>query len=185
MTLPEIEQLEDDKLDYMAFQCICGSFPSGSVPDAASVQVLPAGQQMLLLTSLLEVEVMNGGFNQYFYNRGEAFASLTLAGYHLLQAHNCAALFGASLEVYHSERAQMLAVKAQGTLQAFSDSYQTTNLTNYDTDFYRAVESEGVEARRAAYIRQHLQDEFSLLLTPQSAAVVEAYQAMMARCNVA
>ncbi len=185
MTPHEIEQLDNADLDFVTFQCVCSALPSGNVPNAASVQALPAGQQMALLTSLLELEVLNGGFNQYFFNRSDAFAALTLSGYRLIEADRCANILSAALAVYHTEQAQKQGQNEPRTLQAFSASYQTTQLVNYDADFCRAIEgdaqSHSVEALRTAYIRRHLQAEFPLLLTDKPAAILANYRARKAR----
>jgi hypothetical protein len=100
------------------------------------VRGLPAGTQAIYTTWLVDVEVLNGGFNQFFFNPYGQFAGLALAGYELLGAEEHAAVMRSAIATHEAERETMAHYYEAGTLKAFSESYRHTELDGVDQRYY-------------------------------------------------
>ena len=108
----------------------------GEEARADVVRGLPAGTQAIYTTWLVDAEVNNGGFNQFFYNPSGRFAGLALAGYELLKAEDYAAVMRAAIATHEAEREPMLRYYEANTPEAFSESYQRTELGDADQRYY-------------------------------------------------
>ena len=123
--------------------------------EEAILAALSPGQQMVHATWLVEAEVNNGGFNQFFYNSSGAFADEALAGFRLLELSEYEALLeraiaiAATLQDVHSE------AKEAGTAEAFSDTYDNNPLEPLDKEFFSLS---GLSEARIKYIRQNLSE---------------------------
>lgn len=100
------------------------------------VRRLPPGTQAIYTTWLVDMEVNNGGFNQFFFNPHGRFAGLALAGYELLGAEEYAAVMRAAIATHEAERRTMARYYEAGTLEAFSESYRHTALAEVDQRYY-------------------------------------------------
>ena len=103
---------------------------------AAAFESLSAGTRAIYTTFLVDAEVNNGGFNQFFYNPYGALAGHALAGYELLGAEEYAAIMRAAIATRESERERMAPYYDDGSLEAFSASYQHTQLGELDQRYY-------------------------------------------------
>jgi hypothetical protein len=119
---------------------------------------LPRGMQYVYATALLEGEVENGGFNQYFYNVSSDYALEALAGYQEIGAVEHAQIVRHAIEIFHRERWFHFRIKLRHSLDAFFDSYQYTQLSKLDMSLFNL--DEDPVALRADYIRAHL-DQFT------------------------
>jgi hypothetical protein len=91
---------------------------------AVLVHALPSGTKAVYATWLVDVEVKNGGFNQFFFNPYGELAGTALAGYELFGAEEYAAVMRAAIATYESEHGKMAPYYAADTLEAFSESYK-------------------------------------------------------------
>lgn len=103
---------------------------------AAAFESLPPGARAIYTTFLVDAEVNNGGFNQFFYNPYGALAGHALAGYELLGAEEYAAIMRAAIATREAERERMAPFYDDGSLEAFSESYQHTQLGELDQRYY-------------------------------------------------
>jgi hypothetical protein len=104
--------------------------------ESSVLQNLAPGVRAIYATYLVDAEVNNGGFNQYFYNSHGALAGTALAGYELLGAEDYAAVMRAAIATYESEREWLAQFHEAGTLEAFSESYKHTELDDVDQRYY-------------------------------------------------
>ena len=100
------------------------------------VNELPHGTKAVYATWLVDVEVNNGGFNQFFYNPYGQFAGLALAGYELLGADQYAAVMRAAIATHEAERETMKPFYESDSPEAFSESYEHTALDEVDQRYY-------------------------------------------------
>ena len=100
------------------------------------VRGLPLGTRAIYTSWLVDIEVNNGGFNQFFFNPYGRFAGLALGGYELLGAEEYAAVMRAAMATYEAEREIMARYYEAETLEAFSESYRHTALTEVDQRYY-------------------------------------------------
>src|SRR5688500_11328061 len=102
----------------------------------AAGEALPAGTRAIDPTILVDADVLNGGFNQFFYNPSGELAGHALAGYELLGAEEYAAIMRAAIATRESERERMARFYDAETLEAFSRSYEHTELGEVDQRYY-------------------------------------------------
>jgi hypothetical protein len=126
---------------------------SGANDRKLALLSLPRGLQIFYLSFVIEAEVMNGGFNQFFWNSSAEMAELVAPALRDLQANEAARIFDEALAVAHSEVAATAKFKSKGTLDAFSKSYAETNLTKFDTSFCNWAEK--FPLLRANLLRDH------------------------------
>ena len=81
---------------------------------------LPVGTRAVYTTWLVDIEVNNGGFNQFFFNPYGQFAGYALAGYELLGAEDYAAVMRAAIATHESERQTIAPYYEEATLESFS-----------------------------------------------------------------
>jgi hypothetical protein len=100
------------------------------------VRSLPSGVQAVYTTWLVDAEVLNGGFNQYFFNVSGRFAGDALAGYELLGAEAYATVMRAAIATFEADRDRLAPFYELHTLEAFSESYKHTDLGEVDQRYY-------------------------------------------------
>jgi hypothetical protein len=103
---------------------------------AGAIRELPAGTRAIYTTWLVDTEVNNGGFNQFFFNPSGQFAGLALYGYELIGADEYAAVMRAAIATYESERDTLAPFHGQQSLAALSESYRHTSLGEIDQRYY-------------------------------------------------
>ena len=101
-----------------------------------AIRDLPAGTRAIYTTCLVDDQVNNGGFNQFFFNPAGEFAGLALAGYELLGAEDYANVMRAAIATFESERETLEKYYAEKTLEAFAESYRHTGLGEIDQRYY-------------------------------------------------
>lgn len=104
--------------------------------EAEIVRALPRGVQAIYTTWLVDAEVNNGGFNQFFYNPSGQFAGDALVGYELLGAEEYASVMRVAIAMREIERERMAPFYDANTLEAFSKSYEHTELHEVDQRYY-------------------------------------------------
>ena len=108
----------------------------GANVEPRDLVALPAGIRAIYTTWTVDAEVLNGGFNQFFFNRDGALAGEALAGYELLGAEDYADVMRAAIATYEAERDQLSRFHNERTLDAFSESYKHTELGGIDQRYY-------------------------------------------------
>jgi hypothetical protein len=96
---------------------------------------LPSGIRALYLTWIVEAEVNNGGFNQYYYNTDGKFAEQAIEAFEYFGATQHAALMREANSAWSEEKKEMAKFKDSGTMEAFSESYEHTKLGPLDERF--------------------------------------------------
>jgi len=122
------------------------------------VSSLSPGVRATYLTWIVEGEVNNGGFNQYYFNTDGKFASEAVSAFEYFGATEHAALMREANSIRALEAAEMAKFKERGTLEAFSESYEHSELGPLDDRFYEL--SENLSQLRIQRIRQ-MPEEFS------------------------
>ena len=113
---------------------------------------LSPGVRALYLTWVVEAEVNNGGFNQYYFNTEGAFAPDAVDAFEFFGATQLAALMREANAVREAEEKAMAKFKDAKTLEAFLESYEETKLGPLDDRFIEL--SEKLTELRVARIRQ-------------------------------
>jgi hypothetical protein len=103
---------------------------------ARVIRELPPGTQAIYATWVLDAEVNNGGFNQFFFNAPGEIAGLALAGYELMEAEEYVSVMRAAIATYESERDALAPYHSERSLESFSESYRHTSLGEIDQRYY-------------------------------------------------
>jgi hypothetical protein len=156
LTLAQLESMPDEEIEYAVFDTLLAAIGDDYERETEIVSAWSPGQQMLYTTIILEGEVNNGGFNQYFWNTEGKFADQALAGFRLVEAEQYAGILQRAIAVQKQEAPEMQKYKDRDTLEAFSESYEHTKLNKLDDEFYDSTED--LSALRTKYIRAHLRE---------------------------
>jgi len=100
------------------------------------LEILPPGTRAIYATWVVDAEVNNGGFNQFFFNRDSRMAGHALAGYELMDAEEYAAVMRAAIATHEAERDRMLPYYEMNSPEALSESYEHTDLGEIDQRYY-------------------------------------------------
>ena len=104
--------------------------------EAEIIRALPPGVRAIYATWLVDVEVNNGGFNQFFFNSSGQYAGDALAGYELLATEEYAAVMRAAIATYEADRERLEPLYQAHTLESFAESYHHTGLGEVDQRYY-------------------------------------------------
>lgn len=118
------------------------------------VTSMSKGFQAIYTTWWVEAEVNNGGFDQYFFNSTQQFALEALEGFIEIGAVRNATLMGKAIQIAIRKVPEMKKYREEGALDAFSETYKTTELTQLDDEFFEYPED--LSRLRIDYIRRNL-----------------------------
>jgi hypothetical protein len=115
---------------------------------------LSPGLRMVYHVVGVDMQVQNGGFNQYFWNQGR-HALEALEGFALLGAYQYAQIMMAAITQFVDEKPDLAKLYEQGTREAFSKSYQQTKLGDVDHLYYEANKAAPLVGLLASFIRRN------------------------------
>ena len=118
---------------------------------------LPKAIQAVYATALLDNDVNNGGFNQFFWNSSGEFALLALEGLELFGATDHAAVVRKAIATYEAERVVLERYREDGSSEAFSESYKHTTLGQCDEAYYD-LGFDSLRDAQVRFVRTHLED---------------------------
>jgi hypothetical protein len=84
----------------------------------------------------LDIEVKNGGFNQFFWNRPHHVVGYALEGLDYVGAAQHAAHLRDAMDRAVAERQRLMPYHVEGSLEAFSASYHEGVFEELDTSYY-------------------------------------------------
>ena len=147
-----IDHTSDDELPFKIFENLAVKLQNAKGDD--TFLNLSTSQQTFYAVWLLEAEVNNGGFNQYYYNSGGRFAKFTPEALEQMGAKHFANLMARTNQVYISEN-NKITEHLDGTLEGFSKSYHNNPLNELDEEFYRLYSTEDLQTLQVEFIRNH------------------------------
>ncbi|NJK92600.1 MAG: DMP19 family protein [Blastochloris sp.] len=157
----EIESIKDDLDLYHAVFMWCLPDESNYLKALEQVMNHNPGQRAIYLVNTLDYEVCNGGFNQYFYNKGPVLALETIKSLRHLGEAKRADLLEKALQNYRYVEEGHTAAKSAGPaekqFEAFSKTYHDNPLDDLDSQYYKA--GDDMWGGLARYIIAH-PDEF-------------------------
>jgi hypothetical protein len=161
LTVNILDSIENAKLEQTIIDNILSKLDSNdsSEKQYEIIKSLSKGRQSIFATWVLEAEVNNGGFNQYFYNFASSgqYAEEARDGFMLINAIKHAALTQKAIDVI-LKNAKKLSKFKDGTLESFSKSYENNPLNALDNEFYTLAKIENLSELRIKYIRDHLSE---------------------------
>jgi hypothetical protein len=156
LTTKQAAKLSDFDLSVAAYELICEPLDGMKMENAqARVRKLPPSIRPLYTVLILQSEVENGGFNQYFWNSSGRLASEAFDDLVGLGAQQHAALLKYAIMIEKDESPMMAEFKKPQTWDSFAESYKHTELEPLDGEFYKLPK---LDKFRADHIRKNLQD---------------------------
>ena len=146
-----LSALPDEKLNLVIIDYVVHKLKTGS-DDGAVIGSLSEGVRAFWLTSIVEGEVYNGGFNQYYWNTEGRYSSEAVTAFEFFSATEHAMLMREANAMRAQESATIKKYEESDTVEAFSESYKVSNLGLLDTRFYALTEN--LYALRIARIRE-------------------------------
>ena len=136
LTPSVLAELSADDIGYSVLQHVEWQVRAHGGDRVAAIHALPPGLRAIHTTFLVDAEVNNGGFNQFFYNPSGELAGVALAGYELLGAEEYAEIMRSAIATRELERERMARFYDANSLEAFSESYRHTGLGEADQRYY-------------------------------------------------
>jgi hypothetical protein len=151
---PEIlATISDSDVELAILDLIDCRVESSGTSEREVLNILPVGFRTVHATWLVEAEVNNGGFNQYFWNSGGEFAEDAVQGFDLMGVPALARLTERAIAIRARDAARMAAFKQRDTIEAFSESYEGNPLNELDEEFYNL--EDGLSQARVRFIRKN------------------------------
>jgi len=138
---------------YELFLRICDKI-SGS---AISLLELHELYRMVYSTFVIEGEVCNGGFYQYYGNStAQEFNAIGIEGFKLIGAHNTVDILQKVYKTIFDQsaifREEYLIVGIQNAFNKANDDFDEIHIEEYDEQFYVAIEKDDITNLRQNYI---------------------------------
>lgn len=119
----------------------------------ASFRKLSKGERMLYATYVVDYEVNNGGFDQYFANDNGPYARDAVLGFKLVKADRRATLMRRAIAVYVRTNPDQKGVKVDKSVKGYIKKYKDKSFDPLDKLYYELKED--LSRLRIAYIRAH------------------------------
>lgn len=152
LTREAIEASDDDHVEGLLLEYVLGL--QTRAPDR--LDTLPLACQAHFIAFILDGEVLNGGFNQFWFNSPE-FAADAAQALEFLELPEAAELARRASKIYEGLEHKHREARQAGTIEAFMATYEGTPFQEVD-DAYSAREAEWREAR-IRFIRENI-DQF-------------------------
>ncbi len=139
---PEIiSKIKDEELEQAIFDNISVSMEGDKREEREIVKALTPGQRAIYVTWIVEGEVNNGGFNQFYFNSSGQLADMAEGAFKIIGAKKFADLMRQANLIY-SEIKTDLEKYNDGTIESFSKSYTENPLNDLDDKFYKQYAEE-------------------------------------------
>jgi hypothetical protein len=152
ISLESLRALTRDDLDMAVYEYVEAQLDNAE-DRCAALLLLPRGLQVFYLSFIVEVEVMNGGLDQFFWNQPTELAELIPPALRRLNADEAATIFEQAMLIADEELYKRAALKEDGSLDAFSKSRTETNLKKFDATF--ADNATKFPELRSLFIQSH------------------------------
>lgn len=149
-----IDKTADSELLEKVWDNISSKLSKNYEKEYESVLKLSKSEQAIYIIWVLEGEINNGGFNQYYFNSSGEFADLAPDALKLVKANKFAELVNKANMLYKKEH-KNITKNQDGTLEGFGKSYDDNPLNELDDEFYDLYKTEKLEDLQIEYIRQH------------------------------
>ena len=149
-----IANTHDDGIEQLIFDNISQVIGDMKGTEFKTVSKLSPAQQALYSTWLVEAEVNNGGFNQFYFNSSGEFANMAVGGFNQFGLTKYAELVQKANQLFTSIKPDLEKYN-DGSMEGFMESYDENPLNELDKEFYNLQTEESVGKARIGYIRFH------------------------------
>lgn len=157
LTLELISRIKDDELEQAIFDNISINMEGNENEEKEIVKTLTRGQRAIYVTWIVEGEVNNGGFNQFYFNSSGQLADMGEEAFRTIGANKYAELVKRANSIYE-EIKEDLEKFNDGTTESFSKSYRENPLNDLDTKFYDLYKVEPLNQLKIKYISDNAKE---------------------------
>ena len=151
-----LQEIPDKKLEQAIIDYILGEIGKDFSKENKVISKLSTGMQAVYTTWVVEAEVNNGGFHQYYLNSTGKFALSAIEGFKQIGALETAEAMANSVVLAMSEIPEINTNISKKQIEIISKkSYKFTKLNDLDQWFFK--DNESISKLRINYIRSNLQ----------------------------
>ncbi|MEM9832832.1 MAG: DUF4375 domain-containing protein [Bacteroidota bacterium] len=161
LTVEIINNLHDEDLTLAVMDTIWVKMDKNLSNEFEIVSSLPEGRKAIYSTYVVESEVNNGGFNQFYFNSSSQFAEIAVEGFAHIGVLELAELMRKANATYIHEY-DKITEEQDGTLEGFSRSYEDNPLGKYDDEFYKLDEADSLNTLQVKFIRENKEEFIDL-----------------------
>ena len=161
LTRTILESIEERDFSFAVFEYVSLAIKDDHDHEFDIVSQMSQGMQAVYTTWWVQAEIDNGGFHQYFYNKGTQWALKALEGYHLLGAPKHALLMSQAIDLYRQEEEgqnEFYSGNPLTTLEEYVEARKVSCLPELDDLFYD-LDEEDLVRLSFEYMKTHM-DEF-------------------------
>jgi hypothetical protein len=147
-----LRSIKDDDLEQAVIDYAISKLEGKHEQEKTVLGSFSPGVRALYLSWVVEMEVNNGGFSQYYFNTGGESADEAVEAFEFFEATQHARLMREANGIRAQEAAAMAKYKDAGTLEALAESYEHTKLGSVDERFVNLTEN--LSELRVARIRR-------------------------------
>lgn len=157
LTVQNIDSTSDDNLLQVVFDNLSEKIATDFEKEYEIVMSWNKSRQAIFMIWLLEGEVNNGGYNQFYYNSSGKFYKHLPEALKLVGAEKFADLSERANRTFETEN-EKITKDQDGTLEGFSKSYEDNPLDVFDTEYYKLEKVENLHQLQIDYIRRNKKD---------------------------
>ena len=144
---------DDDVESSLVHYVVDHMLGDGEGPD--TLARWPEGLRAWYITFVVDAEVLNGGFNQLFFNSSRALTPAAPWAFERIGAHAAADLVRRALDLLERHAPALEAAADAGTAEAFMETYLDQPFSELD-QLYGELEKE-LQAARIRFIREQVE----------------------------
>jgi hypothetical protein len=148
-----IDTTSDENLLQVVFDNLSEKQPTNYEKEYETVMSWNESRQAIYMIWILEAEVNNGGYNQFYFNSSGQFYKHIPNALKLVGASKFADLAERANKTFESEN-EKITKHQDGTIEGFSKSYDENPLNDFDTEFYELYQTENLQQIQVEYIRK-------------------------------
>lgn len=152
-----IDTTADENLLQVVFDNLSEKLGADYEKEYETVMGWNKSRQAIYMIWMLEAEVNNGGYNQFYFNSSGQFYKQLPDALKLVGAYQFANLTARANAVFEKEN-KKITQHQDGTLEGFSKSYDDNPLNKLDDEFYELYKTEDLQQIQVDYIRKHKAD---------------------------
>lgn len=149
-----IDTTSDENLLQVVFDNLSEKQPADYQKEYETVISWNKSRQAIYMIWVLEGEVNNGGYNQFYFNSSGQFYKHLPDVLRYIGASKFADLTKRANETFEKENPKIIQHQ-DGTLEGFSKSYDDNPLNKYDDEFYALYKTENLQQTQVDFIRKN------------------------------
>lgn len=154
LTEQMIDNTSDDELLQVVFDNLSQKQSADYKNELETVISWNKSRQAIYIIWILESEVNNGGYNQFYINSSGKFYKYLPDALKLVGANKFSELTRRANDTFEKENPK-ITQHQDGTIEGFSKSYEDNPLNKLDDEFYELYKTEKLNQIQVNFIRKH------------------------------